>query len=101
MEGEEARRKELKAKLRRQIRNKRDGHIPAPAPLDPTSLLMQLGMDDASVLSKAGEIAKRPHQILRELKSGGKEEVSLGEVGASSDADEEEAPPPFDRASCI
>lgn len=101
----EDRRKELKRRLRLKVQGKQRQsnssleHNPQAAARamrkDPTTAMLQLGVDDPLLLAKASAIARDPLSALRAIQpSNPNAAVTRDEVTAGDEDDEEEAPPP-------
>ena len=109
-------REELRRRLRDKIRGKRSdgGKGPQLAQRlrdDPTTAMLQMGLDDAGMLNNAKGIVKNPHQFLRTATTAASTLAASGAENApvalkthvpvpkplaqkDNDDDEEEAPPP-------
>lgn len=106
MPDDEARRA-LRQKLRQKIR---DGRTPNAGPSqaarniarDPTTAMLQMGIDDPAMLAMADKIAADPQGVLRTLKSAvrdateeeGEAPPPLPSVAPADDEDDEAPPPP-------
>ena len=101
-------REELRKKLRDKIKGKRE---PSGGPQlaqrlkdDPTTTMLQMGLDDASLLSNAKNIVKNPEAFLKETFSKASRQKSnekkakirpvVVEKEKTDSSDDEEAPPP-------
>ena len=95
-------REELRRRLREKIRGKRDSGGGGPQLAqrlreDPTTAMLQMGLDDPNMLKNARNIVKRPQEFLRAATEGvcvaaadnTKEEATKQDT----DDDDEEAPP--------
>lgn len=84
--GKKDSRDELRAKLRAKIRSARDPVTPKQTTIDPASMLMQMGVDDAETLRQLKDItpgsARSLLQTLRQSEP------------IREESDDEEAPPP-------
>lgn len=101
----------LRKKLREKIRNKRTGGDSGPQLAqrlkdDPATTMMQMGIDDIGILTKAKSIVSHPEAFMRSISSvndknkngsEAKENNKLPEAKLPNDDDEddEEAPPPL------
>ena len=88
---EEPDRAELRRRLREKIRGKRGGGPELAQRLrdDPTTAMLQLGLDDATLLNSAKSIVKDPHGFLQSVK----DELVATDEAVPKDDDDEEAPP--------
>lgn len=104
-------RQELRRRLREKIQTRRDGRCDnASGPQlaqrlkeDPQTAMLQMGIDDPSILSRAKNIVDNPQAFLRDVvasnaekKGKDKKKKKKKKPRANDDAEEEEeAPPPF------
>lgn len=69
-------REELKRRLREKINGKRSDPLSKTAlKKDPTTTLMNMGIDDPEVLKMAPSIVKNPHALLNNLKQKNDDEA--------------------------
>ncbi len=87
-------RTELRRRLREKIRSKRGGGPELAQRLreDPTTAMLQLGLDDATLLNSAKSIVKDPQGFLRSVKDE-LVATSPADEAVPKDDDEEEPPP--------
>ena len=103
-------RDELRRKLRERIHNRRNGCGEKPGPQlaqrlkdDPQTAMLQMGIDDPTILGRAKNIVDNPHTFLREMAQKEKKKKSKNKkpplpppasANEEEDLSEEEAPPP-------
>lgn len=85
-------REELRSKLKAKIRGARDQSVVSSTrqAIDPTSALMQMGVDDVDVLRKIKDIKPEALRSLLQTAPPSKPKA----VPESDESDDEEAPPP-------